>query len=158
MKALFWSLLAAVALAQQPARPVKPVPPPGVEISAQDRAELQSGLDHLQAEIEKLRGNPLLPDVRIYSEAVRFALQYDEFFNANEVAKARTLLQHGEERAPIPDSVAPDELTVEHAEEQFLAPLGRRLDRRYWRKPGTVGTCTGRPEENNLERKLSDHS
>ena len=99
MKPLFCSLLAAVALAQQPARPVKPVPPPGIEISAPDRAELQAGLDHLRAAIGKLHGNPLLPDLLIYSEAVRFALEYNEFFNANEVAKARTLLQHGEERA-----------------------------------------------------------
>jgi poly(3-hydroxybutyrate) depolymerase len=88
-----------VALAQTPARQPKPLPPPGIEISAQDRAELQAGLDHLRAEIAKLKTNPLVPDVLIYSEAVRFALDYNEFFNANEVAKARTLLQHGEERA-----------------------------------------------------------
>ncbi len=88
-------LCAAVCAAQS----VKPVPPAGVEIPAQERAELQSGLDHLRGEIAKLHGNPLLPDVMIYSEAVRYALEYNEFFNANEAAKARTLLQHGEERA-----------------------------------------------------------
>src|SRR5581483_3455675 len=99
MKMLFWLLTAAVALAQTPAKPVKPVPPPGIEIAEKDRAELRAGLDHLRIEIEKLHGNPLLPDVLIYSEAVRFALDYNEFFNANEVAKARLLLQHGEERA-----------------------------------------------------------
>ena len=92
-------LAVAGVLAQTAVRPVKPVPPPGIEISAGDRAELQAGLDHLRGEIAKLHGNPLLPDVQIYSEAVRFALEYNEFFNANEVAKARTLLAHGEERA-----------------------------------------------------------
>jgi len=81
----------------QPAR--KQVPPAGVEIAAQDRTELQAGLDHLRASIAKLRGNPLLPDVLIYQEAVRYALQYNEFFKADEVAKARTLLRQGEERA-----------------------------------------------------------
>jgi len=81
----------------QPAR--KQVPPAGVEIAAQDRKELQAGLDHLRASIAKLRGNPLLPDVLIYQEAVRYALQYNEFFKADEVAKARTLLRQGEERA-----------------------------------------------------------
>src|SRR5579863_1623852 len=96
MKPLLCVLACAALCAAQA---VKPVPPAGVDLSAQDRAELQAGLDHLRAEIGKLHGNPLLPDVLIYSEAVRYALQYNEFFNANEVAKARTLLQHGEERA-----------------------------------------------------------
>jgi hypothetical protein len=96
MKILSCILLGAALCAAQP---VKPVPPPGIGISTPDRGELQAGLDHLRAAIDKLRGNPLLPDVLIYSEAVRFALQYNEFFNANEIAKARTLLQHGEERA-----------------------------------------------------------
>src|SRR5579863_3009762 len=96
MKPLLCVLACAALCAAQA---VKPVPPAGVDLPAQDRAELQSGLDHLRAEIEKLHGNPLLPDVLIYSEAVRYALQYNEFFNANEVAKARTLLQHGEDRA-----------------------------------------------------------
>jgi len=85
---------AAVATAQ-----TKQVPPPGIAIGAGDRAELQAGLDHLRGEIARLKGNPLLPDVEIYSEAVRYALQYNEFFKADEVGKARALLQHGEERA-----------------------------------------------------------
>jgi hypothetical protein len=92
-------LCVALGAALCAAQTVKPVPPPGIEVLAQDRAELQSGLDHLRAEIEKLHGNPLLPDVLIYSEAVRYALEYNEFFNAGEIAKARALLQHGEERA-----------------------------------------------------------
>ena len=99
MKPLCWVLIAGAALAQTPNRPVKPVPPPGIEISAQDRAELEGALHHLRGEVEKLRANPLAPDVMIYSEAVRFALEYHEFFNANEVAKARNLLAHGEARA-----------------------------------------------------------
>jgi dienelactone hydrolase len=78
---------------------VKQVPQPGIAISPTDRAELQAGLDHLRGSIQKLQNNPLLPDVLIYSEAVRYALQYNEFFKPDEVAKARALLQHGEERA-----------------------------------------------------------
>src|SRR6185295_16374125 len=77
----------------------KSVPPPGVEVPPQDRAELESGLARLHAAIEKLRSNPLVPDVLVYHEAVRYALQNGEFFKADEIAKARTLLAQGEERA-----------------------------------------------------------
>src|SRR3954453_4769789 len=83
----------------QPARPTNPVPPPGVEVPPADRAELEAGLERLRAATGKLKGNPLLPDVLIYQEAVRYALQYNEFFKADEIAKAKILLQKGEERA-----------------------------------------------------------
>ena len=93
-------LFAAIAMAQQTGEPgIKSIPPAGVEIAAQDRAELGAGLQRLRSSIDKLAGNPLLPDVLIYHEAVRYALQYNEFFKLDEVAKARTLLLHGEERA-----------------------------------------------------------
>ena len=98
MKILFsLLLLLATAFAQQPA--IKPIPPVGVEVPAQDRAELEAGLQRLKAAIDKLGNNPLLPDVMIYYEAVRYALQYNEFFKADEIAKAKVLLQHGAERA-----------------------------------------------------------
>jgi pimeloyl-ACP methyl ester carboxylesterase len=88
-------LLLAAAVAQTP----KTVPPAGVAVPPSDRAELEAGLARLHSSIEKIRGNPLAPDVLIYHEAVRYALQYDEFFNPNEIAKAKALLQQGEERA-----------------------------------------------------------
>lgn len=78
---------------------MRPIPPAGIEVSAADRAELEAGLQRLRAATDKLKNNPLLPDVMIYHEAVRYALQYNEFFKADEIAKAKTLLQHGEERA-----------------------------------------------------------
>src|SRR3982751_419493 len=87
------------ALAQTARTPVKSIPPPGVEVPAADRADLESGLERLKAATGKLNGNPLLPDVLIYQEAVRYALQYNEFFKADEIAKAKILLQKGEERA-----------------------------------------------------------
>jgi hypothetical protein len=96
------SLLAVVGFAQSPQpAPLRPIPPAGIEVPAQDRAELEAGLKSLRASIDKLRGNPRLPDVLIYHEAVRYALQYNEFFKPDEIAKARTLLQHGEERARL---------------------------------------------------------
>src|SRR5688500_13021334 len=70
---------------------VRPVPPPGIAVSDADRAALQKGLDELALDIEAARKNPKtaqwLPDVQIYHQAVRYALQYNEFFNANEIPK-----------------------------------------------------------------------
>jgi hypothetical protein len=94
------SPLALLPLACAFAQPtIKSVPPAGIEIAAAERAELHASLDHLRAATAKLTKNPLLPDVLIYQEAVRYALEYNEFFKPDEVAKARLLLQRGEERA-----------------------------------------------------------
>jgi dienelactone hydrolase len=82
------------------ARPAPRYPPaPGVAVPEADRAELEAGLKTLQASIEKLKANPLVVDIQIYSEAVRYALQYNEFFAVGDIAKAKVLLQHGQERA-----------------------------------------------------------
>jgi hypothetical protein len=97
MKILLAVMCLAGAALAQPA--IKSVPPAGIEISAADRTDLQAGLDILRAATARLHANPLLPDVLIYQEAVRYALQYNEFFKADEVAKAKALLQQGEERA-----------------------------------------------------------
>src|SRR4051794_18823405 len=91
MRAICCLLVFSLGALSQPARsPVKPVPPPGVEVPAADRTELESGLQRLQTMTGHLKGNPLLPDVLIYQEAVRYALQYNEFFKADEIAKAKT--------------------------------------------------------------------
>ena len=95
MKALAWLVLAAAAWAQAP----KPLPPAGIEIPAADRVELQAGLDRLHGAIASLHGNPLVPDVLIYEKAVRYALEYREFFKPDEIAKAKALLEQGQERA-----------------------------------------------------------
>src|SRR5579883_1636970 len=97
MKRLCSVIACSVFAAAQPAP--KQVPPPGIAISAQDRADLEAGLAHLRASTAKLGSNPLLPDVLIYQEAVRFALEDNEFYRPDEVAKARKLLQEGEDRA-----------------------------------------------------------
>ncbi len=97
MRSLWYLFLLNLTLVAQPTS--KPVPPPGVAISVQDRDELESGLKRLQASTAPLRSHPLAADVLIYQEAVRYALQYGEFFKPDEVAKAKLLLQEGEERA-----------------------------------------------------------
>jgi hypothetical protein len=86
---------------------VRPVPPPGVEVPAEDRAELEAGLKKLGTEVEFLRGAlktqpaklALLPDVEIFHKAVRYALNYNEFFKKPEIAAAKSLLRQGSERA-----------------------------------------------------------
>jgi len=101
MKILVCLLLFTVTALAQPAQPppMRPIPPAGIEVPASDRTELAAGLERLRAAIDKLRDNPLLPDVLVYHEAVRYALQYNEFFKPEEIAKAKTLLEHGEQRA-----------------------------------------------------------
>src|ERR1041384_5947865 len=69
---------------------VRPVPPRGADISAEVRDELASGADRLGSEIESLRNDlkgksnalALLPDIQIFEKAVRWAVQYNEMFNA----------------------------------------------------------------------------
>jgi hypothetical protein len=121
--ALLAACLAAAALhADGPAdnQPdkVRPVPPPGVEIPAADRDELQAGVDQLGKEIDDLRTAlkdkkdllDLLPDVQIYYNAVRYPLKYNEFYGdaAKQVAAARAFLKQGHERAQaLRDGKAP---------------------------------------------------
>lgn len=104
----------ADGLADNAADKVRPVPPPGVQISDDDRQELQHRADELRDQIADLRKNTkgtlrnLLTDVQIYENAVRYALTYNEFYNTNEVRTARTLLDHGFERAAaLRDGKAP---------------------------------------------------
>ncbi len=86
---------------------VRPIPPKGIELAEGDRQELASGVEALGKEIEALRTSlknkpqllELLPDVQVYHNAVRYALRYNEFFNAREVPAAQKLLQQGSDRA-----------------------------------------------------------
>jgi len=86
---------------------VRPIPPKGVPIPDADRKELQAGLAEfrkLLAELPTaLKGKPdllaLLPDVEIYEKAVRYAVDYEEFFNPKEIPVAKQLLAQGMKRA-----------------------------------------------------------
>ncbi len=85
---------------------VRPIPPPGVAIPDDARKELQSGVEALGKDIEELRRvlkpalAELLPDVEIFCHSVRYALKYNEIYDATgDVAAARELLRRGKERA-----------------------------------------------------------
>jgi dienelactone hydrolase len=87
--------------------PRKLNPPPGVVVPTDVKAELTAGAAALGKEIEALRaslaGKPalltLLPDVQIYHNAVRYALEDDIFTSTNQFNSARALLKAGSERA-----------------------------------------------------------
>ncbi|MDR3403897.1 MAG: prolyl oligopeptidase family serine peptidase [Chthoniobacter sp.] len=103
------ALLGGPIFAQAPAStpaPVRPVPPPGVQLPDGDRAELQAGVTTLGKEITIARHNlaskpemlALLPDVMIFHKAVDWALRYNEFFNVKQVPTAKKLLELGNQR------------------------------------------------------------
>jgi len=87
--------------------PKKLNPPPGVVVPAEVKAELTAGAAALGKEIEALRSSlkakpellALLPDVQIYHNAVRYALEDDIFTSTNQFNSARALLKTGSERA-----------------------------------------------------------
>src|SRR5262249_3457388 len=98
------------------AEKVRPVPPPGIVIGEADRAELEIQIAELGKEIDALRTElkdkpallELLPDVQVYHNAIRYALTYNEFFNAKEIPVAGKLFQQGMERAKaLRDGKAP---------------------------------------------------
>jgi hypothetical protein len=85
---------------------VRPVPPPGVPIPDETRAELESGVAQLLREISGLHASTnattlaFLPDVEVYGNAVDYALRYNEIYDARkDVAEARELLRLGRQRA-----------------------------------------------------------
>lgn len=85
---------------------VRPVPPPGLQISDEARNELKGGLDRLHARMVELSTNSsktirsLIPDVQVYYNAIDYALRYNEFLNGtNDIPNARKILQQGVERA-----------------------------------------------------------
>src|SRR5579859_4221815 len=95
---------------------VRRIPQSGVAVPAADRADLEAGIKALGQTIEELQTTlnkrpallDLLPDVQIYYNAARYALTYDEFFNAREINTAKQLLQQGLDRAQaLRDGKAP---------------------------------------------------
>ena len=91
--------ISAASLLAQRSEEIRPIPPPGVEVPERVRPGLEAGLARLEETIGKLGENELLPDVLIYQQAVRYALDYNEFFNEGQFADARRLLQTGQQRA-----------------------------------------------------------
>ena len=89
------------------AEDVRPVPPPGIEIPAADRAEIEAGVKKLGGEIAKLRElgktNPLigkeLPNVEIFHKSADWAVRYGEMFETKHIAIAKDHILQGLDRA-----------------------------------------------------------
>ena len=106
----------AVTAQQNLTNQVRPIPPPGIAVPAADRIELEAGIAALGQELESLRvelkSKPallaLLPDVQIYFNAARYALNYNEFYKPEEIKVAKTQLQQGLARAQALRTGKPD--------------------------------------------------
>ena len=84
---------------------VRPVPPPGIMITADQRNMLESELQSLNDKIDKLRTSKksnvrdYLPDVEVFARAVDLALKEVGFFEPKDVDRAKEVLGEGSKRA-----------------------------------------------------------
>src|SRR5215831_13881359 len=94
----------SLAIAQQPSPQIglpvaqqggkiKTIPPPGISVPDADQKALRSSLTRLNARIDALRSNPRWPDIAIFTKAVTYALDGNEFFSAEEIFRAKELLR-----------------------------------------------------------------
>ncbi len=83
---------------------VRRIPKLGVEVPAEQRAELERKLKQLRQSITLLRNrnspfvNELLPDIEIFHKAVNDAIVYQEFFDPKEIDSAAPLLEEAVQR------------------------------------------------------------
>lgn len=103
-------LFTTVALAQftsqndaVAAESYKPLPPSGIEIDSEQRANLESRVEKLQARIDQAAkrssdAEAWVPDVEVLVRAVRLALEQDLFYKKSEVEFAPQLLDEAAKR------------------------------------------------------------
>ena len=91
-------LLTAIPAPGQPPQ-LHLIPPPGVAVPEADQRALKSGLDRLAKRLEALKTNPYVADAAIFHKAIRYALDGNEFFTAEDIFRGKELLRMGNERA-----------------------------------------------------------
>ncbi|HUY92567.1 MAG TPA: prolyl oligopeptidase family serine peptidase [Pirellulales bacterium] len=103
--ALSGSVSSESALAAEPQAIPRLIPPPGIELSAGQRQELQAAVDRLAAKLKDARGTfeeqrltALLPDAEILLKGASYALSNGEFYSPGEVKAALDQLKLGAER------------------------------------------------------------
>jgi hypothetical protein len=85
------------------------MPPVGIAVPPGIKADLEKGVTDLGRAIEDLKimlkSRPelleLLPDVQIYHNAVRYALEDNIFYKENDFVAAQKLIEEGMERARL---------------------------------------------------------
>ncbi|XZE46882.1 prolyl oligopeptidase family serine peptidase [Pirellulaceae bacterium SH467] len=115
--ALASSLLTIPLYADGPAdnqvNSVRPIPPPGIEISKELRQELETGREQLARLVSELKKNrstrvtKYLPDVEIFEKALRIALTENGFFEPRDGENAKRVLAEGVRRAEVLRSTEP---------------------------------------------------
>lgn len=84
---------------------VRPIPPPGIELTQEQTAALQQRIETLHQRLELLRSQDgdtatrLLPDVEVLVRAVEQAVNHQEMYQPNDIQNAHKLLDMAEERA-----------------------------------------------------------
>jgi dienelactone hydrolase len=105
-------LSASVGLCADPPIPGRAnprMPPVGIAVPPETKADLEKGVSNLGRAIENLeivlKSKPelleLLPDIQIYYNAVRYALEDDIFYKEADFAAAQKLIEEGMDRARL---------------------------------------------------------
>jgi hypothetical protein len=114
--ALLLLYIASASAAESPAKKYVRMPPEGIPIPTEIKNDLENGVSSLGREIDDLKKSlqsqpallDLLPDVQIYYNAVRYALEDNIFYSTNDFSAARKLLDEGHARArSLRDGQAP---------------------------------------------------
>ncbi len=98
-------LLSAIAFTAngQQAPEIKRIPPPGIEVPAADRAEIEAGLKEFGTVLSNLRRTTShpneLPNVEIFFKSADWALRYNEVFDAKQIPIVKEHIQQGIARA-----------------------------------------------------------
>ncbi|MCA8997401.1 MAG: prolyl oligopeptidase family serine peptidase [Planctomycetaceae bacterium] len=84
---------------------VRQIPPPGIELSAEDREQLETRLQQLSTELKQLTESKtprppadLLDDIEIFERAVSQALKNNEFYSPGDLKNAHQLIDTGLDR------------------------------------------------------------
>src|SRR5689334_9449256 len=96
-------VLPAATHADEPLPPIPPIkrllPPEGIKLPNEEQAKLEERLTNIERRLDARRDDPLLPDVLIFTKAVRYALELHEFYDAKkDIANAHKLLDEAERR------------------------------------------------------------
>ncbi|MCA9121522.1 MAG: hypothetical protein H6822_15845 [Planctomycetaceae bacterium] len=74
------------------------LPPPGINIPADQLSTLTTELQLLKADFASVKSHERDADAAVFIKAVDYALLHNEFYNAKDVQKAQRLLAAGKER------------------------------------------------------------